>query len=450
MSIDLCLHHPPVISAPPRSNRAITPRERRATSATIASSVTTWVGFVLQLLAVVALQFGDDIFRGNIYPPNVAEAMRHAQQVAAVEQAHGLFVEPALQLWARQVHAPFGFPLYGTIMAATTVLYALGQTVVPLLVAIWLFRRHRSHFPLVRNIVGLSITLAVITYELYPLAPPRLARGLMDGSHAFSFQNTMQGVIGNGKLSSVPLGYNAYSAMPSLHIATALIVSGSVLLLARDLPIRLLAAVYPFLMLFTVLVDANHYVLDAVGGVVVVLLATLMALVIEPGHAHLRRMRLARRTGIPITHSLASTTHLSHGTDVVSAFQKGSHMNSPLTAALDASMARTTLHDLRIDLLQRRERMDRTTREAELDPDGIAEPSAERDQAVTAMMARELDAIDAALQRIADGTYFQCADCGQIIPIRRLQVQPTASLCVACQSRAELRAPQRGRQSHAA
>ncbi len=256
------------------------------------SSIITWFWFVLQLLAVVALQFGDDVFRGNIDSPNATEAIRHAQQVAFFEQAHGLFVEPALQLWARQVHAFFGLPLDIAIVGSTNVIYAVGQTLVPLSFAVWLFRLHRSHFPLVRNVVGLTVVLAVIGYELYPLAPPRLTTGLTYGGHAFSFQNTVQQVIGNGRLTSVPLGYNAYSAMPSLHMATAFIISGCIMLLARSPPLRLVAAVYPFVMLFTVLVDSNHYLLDAAGGALIVALTTLIALVFEPDHAHLRRVRI--------------------------------------------------------------------------------------------------------------------------------------------------------------
>jgi len=290
MSIAACTNHLAHVkvhshsSSVTRSTSSVRPR-------VTTSSIITWFWFALQLLAVVALQFGDDIFRGNIDPPNATEAIRHAQQVALFEQVHGLFVEPTLQLWARQVHALFGLSLYGAVLASTNVIYALGQTLIPLLFAVWLFRRHRSQFLLVRNIVGLTVLLAVIGYELYPMAPPRLTTGLTYDGHAFSFQDTVQQVIGNGKLTSVPLGYNAYSAMPSLHMATALIISGCIMLLARSLPLRLVAAVYPFVMLFTVLVDSNHYLLDGAGGALIVALATLIALVFEPNQTHLRRVR---------------------------------------------------------------------------------------------------------------------------------------------------------------
>lgn len=64
---------------------------------------------------------------------------------------------------------------------------------------------------------------------------------------------------------------------------------------------------------------------------------------------------------------------------------------------------------------------------------GFAEVS--RDQ-------EELDAVHAALGRIDRGSYGRCLNCGAHIPLERLKVQPDASLCHVCQSRAEdLRSP---------
>lgn len=49
----------------------------------------------------------------------------------------------------------------------------------------------------------------------------------------------------------------------------------------------------------------------------------------------------------------------------------------------------------------------------------------------------ELRAIEAARERMAAGRYGECADCGNDIPLARLQVQPTALRCVACQAQYE-------------
>lgn len=48
-----------------------------------------------------------------------------------------------------------------------------------------------------------------------------------------------------------------------------------------------------------------------------------------------------------------------------------------------------------------------------------------------------LGAIDAALQRIAEGSYGQCTDCGVTIPANRLHAAPEASRCIHCQEKAE-------------
>jgi RNA polymerase-binding protein DksA len=45
--------------------------------------------------------------------------------------------------------------------------------------------------------------------------------------------------------------------------------------------------------------------------------------------------------------------------------------------------------------------------------------------------------IDAALQRIEDGTYGVCASCGREIPPARLEANPWASLCIDCKRKAE-------------
>lgn len=49
----------------------------------------------------------------------------------------------------------------------------------------------------------------------------------------------------------------------------------------------------------------------------------------------------------------------------------------------------------------------------------------------------ELREIDAAEQRLRDGTYGDCTECGGEIGIERLLAQPTAARCVRCQERYE-------------
>jgi DnaK suppressor protein len=52
-------------------------------------------------------------------------------------------------------------------------------------------------------------------------------------------------------------------------------------------------------------------------------------------------------------------------------------------------------------------------------------------------LAERSRAVVLACDRVREGTYGKCADCGHAIPRRRLEVLPTATLCVQCQGRRE-------------
>lgn len=71
--------------------------------------------------------------------------------------------------------------------------------------------------------------------------------------------------------------------------------------------------------------------------------------------------------------------------------------------------------------------------------DDWAQADAERDLAfaLEERESAELVAIDAALKRIADGSYGLCVDCGASIATARLHASPTALRCVGCQEKAE-------------
>ena len=72
----------------------------------------------------------------------------------------------------------------------------------------------------------------------------------------------------------------------------------------------------------------------------------------------------------------------------------------------------------------------------EHDPEG-ATVAFEREQ-TSALLERaqaQLAEIDAALTRIAQGTYGTCEQCGAHIPAERLEAQPAARRCVRCASK---------------
>lgn len=74
--------------------------------------------------------------------------------------------------------------------------------------------------------------------------------------------------------------------------------------------------------------------------------------------------------------------------------------------------------------------------------DSDAQVATERDLsfAIDEHETAELIAIDAALARLAEGSYGECTDCGCRIPVARLQATPEASRCVPCQEKTEKKA----------
>jgi len=49
----------------------------------------------------------------------------------------------------------------------------------------------------------------------------------------------------------------------------------------------------------------------------------------------------------------------------------------------------------------------------------------------------EIHQIEDALQRIADGSYGKCLDCGALVPAARLRILPYAKFCVRCEEKRE-------------
>ncbi len=65
---------------------------------------------------------------------------------------------------------------------------------------------------------------------------------------------------------------------------------------------------------------------------------------------------------------------------------------------------------------------------------------AEIQVALVNRQSRQAAQIEAALQRLAQGEYGICGDCGEFIGLARLRALPFARRCTPCQSRVELRA----------
>jgi RNA polymerase-binding transcription factor len=102
---------------------------------------------------------------------------------------------------------------------------------------------------------------------------------------------------------------------------------------------------------------------------------------------------------------------------------------------LEEERSRTTrrLADLRGDYRGFVEASQDSNADDEHDPEG-ATIAFERSQvgALVQQAETHLAEVDAALERVAAGTYGVCVGCGRAIPAGRLEARPTASACVAC------------------
>lgn len=114
-------------------------------------------------------------------------------------------------------------------------------------------------------------------------------------------------------------------------------------------------------------------------------------------------------------------------------------MTKPARKLLESLDARE--HALRDKIAERRDALDDASHPA--DPAGdLADKAFERTRAevehdLIEMSLKELAEIAALRERLANGTYGECIECGEPIPTARLEVNPTARRCAACQARHE-------------
>jgi DnaK suppressor protein len=98
---------------------------------------------------------------------------------------------------------------------------------------------------------------------------------------------------------------------------------------------------------------------------------------------------------------------------------------------------------MREELVQEIGRRSKATTEAGVQDigdilDSVSEErTRELDMILTDREKRKLHQIDDALDRIEDGVYGQCDECGVKIPRARLKVLPFAKFCVECQEKNE-------------
>lgn len=189
----------------------------------------------------------------NAVPEQRGAALRNADWLWRTEHRLGIAVEESVNHAVNSV---------SWLVVGMNYYYATLHFVVTLGVLVWLYRSHPGRYAATRLVLFATTGVALVGYYLYPLAPPRL----MNGGH---FVDTVMVHHTWGSMASGDLKHmsNQYAAMPSMHIGWSLWCGLTIFALARTPWIRVLGLLYPATTLLVIVATANHFWLDAVGGV---------------------------------------------------------------------------------------------------------------------------------------------------------------------------------------
>jgi len=188
----------------------------------------------------------------NAVPEQRGKALRNADWIWSAEHHLGIAVEQSVN---------HGIDSATWLIVGMNYYYATLHFIVTLSVLVWLYRSHPGRYAATRLVLFATTGVALVGYYLYPLAPPRL----MNGSHFIDTVTVHQtwGSMASGDLKHVS---NQYAAMPSMHIGWSLWCGLTIFALAKVPWVRVLGLLYPAATLIVIVATANHFWLDAVGG----------------------------------------------------------------------------------------------------------------------------------------------------------------------------------------
>jgi hypothetical protein len=216
---------------------------------------------LLQLSLFVMADILYETVRG-ISESNPAVAFSNARAIVDFEQSTGLFFEQGLQAWAMGQRV---------LIDMANFMYVNSHFVMTTGALVWLYLRHNDRFYFVRNMFMVAMGLALVGYVLMPTAPPRFFPEL-------GFVDTIAYYVNVQHDSGlVALFFNPYAAVPSMHVAFALMISVPALLVVRNRVAKVLWGLYPVLVTLVVIVTGNHWFMDAVAGAAVAGTSALVA-----------------------------------------------------------------------------------------------------------------------------------------------------------------------------
>lgn len=234
-----------------------------------------WTGALARELAVIGALYGLWELAGRIAVTGTRDAFARARWIQHAERLLPLPTERTVQ------RTVLGHPL--GVQAANYYYAAMHLTTMGMFL-LWLFVRHRDRYRPIRQVMAWT-TLGCLLIQLMPVAPPRMMPGIVDTGMRYH-----QSVYSGG------LAVDQLSAMPSVHVAWAVIVGYYVWRVSPS-RWRLIGPVHAGLMILIVVVTGNHWWLDAVVAAAV---ATAVAWSVTGARALVRLARSGRLASAPV------------------------------------------------------------------------------------------------------------------------------------------------------
>jgi len=243
-----------------------------------------WPDLLRQIVLFCGAYWLYRLVRGQVVD-DPAAAIAHARELIDLERSLGIYTEPAITAWAAGS---------SWLIDTASVLYLYSHFVITTvtLAFVYLFRNPAFYF--VRNMFMVAMGIALVLYVAYPAAPPRLMPGFGDPVADFT---------GVPESTSGTL-VNPYAAVPSMHVAFALMLAGPMAHLARRRVARAAWLAYPAVVTFVVVVTANHWWADAALGAATAAVAAAAAWALAAARPQAwawRATRVPSRHGPPAT-----------------------------------------------------------------------------------------------------------------------------------------------------
>ncbi len=197
--------------------------------------------------------------RALVFSDFQGTALANARRVIEFEKSWGFFWEPVWQSWA--------IASAKSLVIFFNWAYIITFWPIILTSAVILYFTNRDRYKYYRNIVLVSFLLALLGFMLFPLAPPRMiAEYFVDTIKAFGPSGYASREFANY--------YNAYAAMPSLHFGWT-VMFGIIFFRSNNKWLKVFGVFYPAFTLFAITITGNHYIMDAVGGGLLILASFL-------------------------------------------------------------------------------------------------------------------------------------------------------------------------------